>query len=94
MAARLLRFVPTGNRALADRNFSSYAWWEQAQKRGFDTLMHIESGPKFRVYKRLSDDSYLSKVRPGRANRDKPSLGVRVIKPKFSTVSEWCRAVC
>ena len=91
LAHRLLRHLPAKSLLLGDRNFHSYALWEQAQKRGFGLILRVAKGPKFAPSKVLSDGSFSSVVRPRtlKINKGKPAIAVRVIACEVRDGDGW-----
>lgn len=80
LARRLLRRVPRGTLLLADRNFHSFAWWQGAQRGGYELLLRVQKGPKLPVTEVLPDGSYLSYVLPRRGrNKKARAILVRVL---------------
>jgi hypothetical protein len=85
LAARLLRRVPAGTLLLADRNFHSFVWWQQAQAGGYESLLRVQKGPKLPVHTALPDGSYLSAVYPRRGkNKKGRAIVVRVIRYQWT----------
>ncbi len=85
LARRLLARVPAGALLLADRNFHSFAWWEQARAGGYESLLRVQKGPRLPVHTPLPDGSYLTAVYP-RRGRGKPgrAIPVRVIRYQWA----------
>lgn len=80
LLARLVRHVPAGSLLLGDRNCHSFGLWQQAGRRTFGLLLRVNKGLKLPVDRRLSDGSYLSRIRSRRRRATTPAIVVRVIE--------------
>jgi hypothetical protein len=78
MVAGLLRHLRSGMLLLCDRNFFSYALWRQLLGRGVHGLFRVKSHLVLRPTRRLADGSYLAKVYPSAAARERGRDGVEV----------------
>lgn len=79
----LLGRLGPGMLCLADRNFSGYEHWRQAQATGADLLWRCKSNRQLPVERLLEDGSYLSSIRPSgvsRAEAAQKAIVVRVIE--------------
>lgn len=79
----LLGRLGPGMLCLADRNFSGYEHWSQAQATGADLLWRCKSNRQLPVERLLEDGTYLSSIRPSgvsRAEAAHKAIVVRVIE--------------
>jgi len=60
LAKRVIPNLSAGMLCLADRLFSGYRLWEQAQSTGADLLWRVGKTFELAAHKRLPDGSYLS----------------------------------
>jgi hypothetical protein len=82
MMAGLLRHLRPGMLLLCDRNFFSYALWRRLRRRGAQVLFRVRSHLVLRPRRRLADGSYLARIYPSAAarQRGRDGLVVRVIR--------------
>jgi len=82
MVAGLLRHMRPGMLLLCDRNFFSYALWQQLVRCGVQLLFRVKSQLVLRPLRSLADGSYLAKIYPRPADRghDRDGIIVRVIR--------------
>lgn len=82
MVAGLRRSVQPNMLLLCDRNFFSYARWQALASRGSQLLFRLQRGPKLTPMRALPDGSFLSKIYPSPAQRERDQQGmvVRVIR--------------
>src|SRR5947209_8301324 len=75
---------------LADRNYLSYQWWQQAQQTGAELLWRAQTHLRLEVLERYADGSYRSAIyaseRDWRQRRD--PLFLRVIEYQLEGVAE------
>lgn len=91
LARRRLRRVPVGALLLADRNFHSFALWQQAQRGGYGLLIRVQKGPHWPVTCVLPDGSYLSFVRPRRGPDQRGrAIPVRVLRYQWTDDQGRC----
>ena len=69
LARSVVSRLSEGMLCLADRGFFGYELWNQALATGADQLWRIKSSLKVRVLEKLSDGSYLSRLRNGQTVR-------------------------
>lgn len=82
MAPGLFRHLKMGMLLLWDRGFVSYKLWQQLILRGCQVLARVTVNLVLRPIKELSDGSYLAKLYPDSAmrNRDEGGIVVRVLR--------------
>ena len=82
MVAGLLRHLRPGMLLLCDRNFFSYALWQQLLRRGVQVLFRVKGHLVLRPIRALPDGSYLAKIYPSPTARaqDRDGIVVRVIR--------------
>jgi hypothetical protein len=82
MVAGLLRHLGAGMLLLCDRNFFSYALWQQLLCRGVEVLFRVKRHLLLRPIQRLADGSYLAQIYANAAARvhDRDGVVVRVIR--------------
>ncbi len=82
MVAGLLRHLQPGMLLLCDRNFFSYALWQQLLRRQVQVLFRVKCHLVLRPLRRLADGSYLAKIYPSPRAReqDRDGIVVRVIR--------------
>jgi hypothetical protein len=86
LAHQTVSQLQPGMLCLADRGFSGYPLWAQAQKTGAHLLWRVAKNRQLPVRERLCDGSYLSGIEPAKATRKTltdplaPALTVRVIE--------------
>ena len=76
LARQVLGGLSPGMLCLADRGFFGYELWDQAVATGADLLWRVKSTLNLGELEKLSDGSYLGRLR----GRGRPSTPVRVIK--------------
>lgn len=86
LAERVVTWLKPGMLCLADRLFFSAKLWKKARARGADLLWRFRKNLRFPCEKRLSDGSYLSRIRP-RRGKGKDML-VRVIEYRLEGVAD------
>ena len=69
LAPALLARLQAGMLCLADRGFVGFELGQAARATGADLLWRVKSNQKFPCYQRLSDGSYLSRLRPSSGPR-------------------------
>jgi hypothetical protein len=82
MVAALLPHLRPGMLLLCDRNFFSYALWQQLLDRQVQILFRVKCHLVLRPLQTLADGSYLAKIYPSSAARaqDRDGIVVRVIR--------------
>lgn len=82
MVAGLWRHLRPGMLVLCDRNFFSYALWQQLCRRGVQILFRVKKHLVLRPLRTLCDGSYLAKIYPNSTARarDQGGILVRVIQ--------------
>jgi hypothetical protein len=90
LAKTVLPSLTVGMLCLADRNFFSYALWDQARATGADLLWRIKKNTRLPCEQRLPDGSYLSHIYPSDRDRRHKTNGikVRVIDYRLEGVAE------
>lgn len=90
LAREVVRSLAPDMLCLADRNFFSYALWEQALGTGADQLWRVREKNVLPCIERLKDGSYLSKIYPSLPDRkhDRRGLSVRVIEYELEGTSD------
>jgi hypothetical protein len=85
MARYLLRFLEEGMLLLWDRSFLSYAHVQQVQGRQAHLLARIKKNLVFTPIRRLHDGSFLAKLYPSAAHRQRDEAGivVRILEYTF-----------
>ena len=78
LARKALLALRPGMLCLADRNFFSFALWEQARATGADQLWRVKTNLRLPCEKRLTDGSYLSTIYRSRKDRRRGVNGVPV----------------
>jgi len=78
LAKEVLPSLGTGMLCLADRNFYSFEFWNQARATGAELLWRVKKNLVLPCEQRLPDDSYLSTVYPSPQDRKHGRSGVRV----------------
>lgn len=73
---------------LADRNFSSFAFWRHALQFGARLLFRVRSKRHLPCEKRLPDGSYLSTLHDGSSHRRGTGIPVRVIEYTLSNMPD------
>lgn len=76
LAREVVRRLPTDALCFADRNFFSYALWNEALATGAALLWRVQSNLILPKLKRLPDGSYLTKIYPSSKARAKDRNGV------------------
>jgi hypothetical protein len=89
LAKKVLPRLRKGMLCLADRNFFGFELWEQARATGADLLWRVKKNMRLACEKRLSDDSYLSRIYPSERDWRHKSNGivVRVIDYELDGVA-------
>ncbi|MDP2182009.1 MAG: IS4 family transposase [Actinomycetota bacterium] len=82
LAAEVVQALRAGMLCLADRGFCSFALWSKAAQGGADLLFRIRKDLSLPCLERLGDGSYLSRLRPGEAQRKQGAadIPVRVVE--------------
>ena len=85
MATYLLRFLQEGMLLLWDRSFLSYAHVQHVRARQAHLLARIKKNLVFTPIRRLHDGSFLAKLYPSAAHRQRDEAGmvVRIIEYTF-----------
>ena len=78
LAKEVLPSLGAGMLCLADRNFYSFEFWNQARATGAELLWRVKKNLVLPCEQRLPDDSYLSMVYPSPQDRKHGRSGVRV----------------
>jgi Insertion element 4 transposase N-terminal/Transposase DDE domain len=78
MVAGLRRHLRPNMLLLCDRNFFSYARWQQLNAGGSQLLFRLQRGPKLKPLSVCADGSFLSKIYPSPAHRERDQQGVVV----------------
>ena len=78
LAKEVLPSLGAGMLCLADRNFYSFEFWNQARATGAELLWRVKKNLVLPCEQRLPDDSYLSTVYPSPQDRKHGRSGVRV----------------
>ena len=78
LARAVLGSLKPGMLCLADRNFFSYALWDQARATGADLLWRIKKNTRLPCERRLPDGSYLSHIYPSDKDRRHKTNGIKV----------------
>lgn len=78
LAKAVLPSLKPGMLCLADRNFFSYALWDQARATGADLLWRIKKNTRLPCEQRLPDGSYLSHIYPSDRDRRHKTNGIKV----------------
>ena len=78
LAKAVLPSLKVGMLCLADRNFFSYAMWDQARATGADLLWRIKKNTRLPCEQRLPDGSYLSHIYPSDRDRRHKTKGIKV----------------
>jgi hypothetical protein len=78
LARAVLPSLKPGMLCLADRNFFSYALWDQARATGADLLWRIKKNTRLPCERRLPDGSYLSHIYPSDKDRRHKTNGIKV----------------
>lgn len=78
LAKEVLPSLDAGMLCLADRNFYSFEFWNQARAIGAELLWRVKKNLVLPCEQRLLDDSYLSTVYPSLQDRKHGRSGVRV----------------
>lgn len=82
LVAGLLRHLRPGMLLVCDRNFFSYALWQQLVHRAVQVLFRVKSHLVLRPIRTLPDGSYLAKIysNPAAREQDQGGIVVRVIR--------------
>lgn len=88
LAKEVLPSLGAGMLCLADRNFYSFEFWNQARATGAELLWRVKKNLVLPCEQRLPDDSYLSTVYPSPQDRKHGRSGVRVIEYRLEGVEE------
>jgi hypothetical protein len=78
LARAVLPSLKPGMLCLADRNFFSYALWDQARATGAELLWRIKKNTRLPCERRLADGSYLSHIYPTDKDRRHKTNGIKV----------------
>jgi Insertion element 4 transposase N-terminal/Transposase DDE domain len=78
LARAVLPSLKPGMLCLADRNFFSYALWDQARATGAELLWRIKKNTRLPCERRLPDGSYLSHIYPSDKDRRHKTNGIKV----------------
>jgi Insertion element 4 transposase N-terminal/Transposase DDE domain len=78
LAKAVLPSLKAGMLCLADRNFFSYALWDEARGTGADLLWRLKKNMRLPCEKRLPDGSYLSHIYPSDKDRRRKTNGITV----------------
>jgi hypothetical protein len=91
----LLEKVKPGMLVLADRLFFTYETWSIALGKGADLLWRIKKNVPLDVVKKLSDDSYLSKIYPSTRDKkyDRNGIIVRVVEYRIKGKEDIYRLI-
>ncbi len=89
LAKPVLRGLRKGMLCLADREFFSFALWQQARATGADLLWRVKKNARLPCEQRLPDGSYLSRIYPSQRDRRRKrnSIVVRVIEYQLEGVA-------
>ena len=90
LARAVVPSLKPGMLCLADRNFFSYALWDQARATGADLLWRIKKNTRLPCELRLPDGSYLSHIYPSDKDRrhKRNGIKVRVIDYRLAGVAD------
>lgn len=77
-AREVIQSLQAGMLCLADRYFTGYRLWEQAQSRGAELLWRGRTHLQLPCEERLADGSYLSWIYPSTKDRQNHTRGIRV----------------
>ncbi len=82
LAAEVVSALRPDMLCIADRGLYSFGLWSKAAGTGADLLFRVRKDLSLPCQKRLGDGSYLSRVRPKRAEREQgaPDMAVRVVE--------------
>lgn len=78
LALEVLPQLAEGMLCLADRGFFSYELWELARSTGAELVWRVRENHVLPCIRRLEDGSYLSRIYPSAADRDRDRSGVDV----------------
>jgi hypothetical protein len=90
LAQEVVPHLRQGMLCLADRNFSGFELWKQAQAEGSELLWRVKKNLVLPCLQRLADGSYLSKIYPSARDRrhDTGAMTVRVIEYSLEGVAD------
>ncbi|MGH8534512.1 MAG: IS4 family transposase [Gammaproteobacteria bacterium] len=90
LAKAVLPGLRKGMLCLADRQFFSFALWQQARASGADLLWRVKKNMRLPCEERLPDGSYVSRIYPSERDRRRKSksIVVRVIDYQLDGVAE------
>jgi Insertion element 4 transposase N-terminal/Transposase DDE domain len=78
LVSQLWDKIPSDALLIEDRGFFSYEHWKTLDGRGVKLLLRVKSHMILRSIQRLADGSYLAKIYPSAAARDKDQEGILV----------------
>lgn len=78
LAAEVVPALASGMLCLADRGLFSFSLWDKATRGGADLLFRVRKDLSLPCIRRMEDGSYLSRLRPGKAQRDSGAVDISV----------------
>ncbi|MHB0980979.1 MAG: IS4 family transposase [Thermoleophilia bacterium] len=78
LAAKVVPALRAGMLCFADRGLFSFALWSKATQAGADLLFRVRKDLSLPCLERLGDGSYMSRLRPGKAERRQGAADIPV----------------
>lgn len=88
LARDVIRSLRPDMLCLADRAYHSYKLWKAARATGAQLLWRLKSNAATPCHRRLSDGSYLTKIRPHQARPEDEPIILRVIEYTLDGITD------